>query len=130
MIDLIPPQFRLLAAVIAVACVASLAAAGGAQVATWKAEAACAESKKVLDGKIAELNAHIAELNNGIATANAEVLKAKGKSDAIEAAQAVAAKLAEEKLKASEQRLERLNKQFANATTCGEVLTDYWIERK
>ncbi len=130
MIDLIPPQFRIAAAVAALAAVALLAAAGGAKMATWKAEAACAEARQGLQSKIDTLTTEVAELKSAIDTANQALVRAEGESSAIKAAQAVAVQLAEEKAKASEQRLERLRTQFAAATSCGDVLSTYWNERK
>jgi Flp pilus assembly pilin Flp len=129
-INFIPAEYRLLALLVALFALAGASAAGGAVVATWKAEASCAESKQELADQVATLTAETVALKDAIATANHALELAKAKSDEIEAVQVEAVKLAALQAKSSADRLDRLKAEYANATSCNGVLKSYWNERK
>ncbi len=130
MMDFIPMQYRLIAAIAALAIVAAVSATAGAKIATWKAEASCAESRQELTDKVATLTAEVEALKTAVAKANEALAIAKERSDAIEMVQVEAVKVAALKAQSSQERLDRLKAEYAKATTCGEVLNSYWIERR
>jgi hypothetical protein len=130
MIDIIPPQLRIAAAIAIIVVVGTVSAGAGWKAATWKANSACADSKVELHDQVNMLTEEVSALKLAISEANAALAIAKAKTEAIEAQQAEAAKLVALQLRSSEERLARLKAQYMSANTCGDVLTTYWNERQ
>jgi hypothetical protein len=123
-------QNRIIAMILGAALLCSLAAVAGAVVATWKADAACAKATLGLRDDIARLNGEkrslelaIAEQNKGVAVAEAQTLAA---TEAKQQAERHAADLAA----FSESRMKKLERVFAEATSCDAVLKRYWELRQ
>jgi hypothetical protein len=130
MIDFIPVQYRLFAFLIAMVVAGALGAAGGAKVATWKADSTCSEAKADLNEKITTLTTENVALKVAIVEANHAIELAKAQSDAIEMAQLEAERAAALTAKSSQERLDRLKSEYAKATSAGDILHSYWNERK
>lgn len=127
---LIPAEYKLAAIGIAVAILCALAAAGGAVVATWKAEAACGKATDELQGQIAKLKDEKHALELAIEEVSKGAAVAQAQTQAASQAQAQAQQHAAELATFSKSRMDKLESAFRTATSCGDVLDQYWELRK
>lgn len=115
---------------ILLAVVLVAAAAAGATVATWRAEAACATQISDKRDDIDQLNRDITELRLGVEEANQALAVAEAQTVASEIAREQAAEHARQLGAFSASRLEKLEVAFNTATSCEEVLGSYWELRQ
>jgi predicted S18 family serine protease len=130
MIDVIPIQYRILAVFAAFMAVSLISGFAGAEIATWRADAAHAAENIQHLRDVAKLNETITSQNEAIAKANQAVAVAKAQSDAADLARAEAERHAADLAAFSKSRVERLEAYLSTATNCTDVLSKYWEERK
>lgn len=115
---------------ILLAIVITGAAAAGATVATWRADAACAEKISEKRDEIDRLGREITDLRLGVAEANEAISVAEAQTAASAAAREQALEHARQLGIFSESRLEKLERTFSSATSCEDVLSSYWELRQ
>lgn len=126
----IPLTYRIAVAAAALAIAASLGAAGGAVVATWKADAEHAGQVQELTAQVGKLEGDKHALELAIAEQNKGVAVAQAQTQAAEQAKVQAEQHAADLAAFSKSRLDKLELTFANATSCDAVLKAYWELRK
>ena len=124
----IPLPYRIAAAAAVLAIAAGLGAAGGAVVATWKADAKHADQVQELTARIDQLNGEKHALELAIAEQNKGVAVAEAQTRAAEQAQLQAQQHAADLAAFSKSRLDKLENFMAK--TAEEVLKAYWELRK
>ncbi len=107
---------------------ATIGAAGGAVVATWKADAEHGKVIEARDGAIRELEQQITELKLAIAEQNTGVAVAEAQTAAATQAREQAQKHAGDLAALSKSRFERLERVMAD--TSEQVLKAYWEMRR
>ncbi|QNJ57346.1 membrane protein [Pseudomonas phage Dolphis] len=120
--------YRIAAAAAALAIAAGLGAAGGAVVATWRADAKHAGQVQELTSQIDQLKGEKHALELGIAEQNKGVAVAEAQTRAAEQAQAQAQQHAADLAAFSESRMKKLEGFMAD--TADQVLKAYWELRK
>ena len=130
MINLIPAQYRIAAAIVAVLALCGASAAGGAVVATWKATAEHAGALRQSADEASKLREEKHQLEAAVAEQNKAVAVAEAQTVAANAARLNAERHAADLAVFSKSRLEKLAASFSNATSCDDVLKGYWELRK
>lgn len=130
MINLIPTQWRTLALIVALAALCGLSAAGGAVVATWKAEADHASERQDLAGQIDRLKDEKHQLELAIAEQNKGVAVAEAQTQAAKQAQEAAQRHADDLATFSKSRMDKIDQAMADLKDAGAVLQRYWELRK
>ncbi len=124
----IPLPYRIAAAAAVLAIAASLGAAGGAVVATWKADAAHAGQVQALTTQVDQLKGEKHALELAIAEQNKGVAVAEAQTRAAEQAQEKAQQHAADMAAFSKSRMDKLERFMAD--TAEQVLKAYWELRK
>lgn len=98
--------------------------------ATWHAQADCAERLQGLSDEIAVLTDEKNQLTLAIEKQNSAVEVAEAQAKAADAAKAQAERHAADLAQFSQSRMDKLQQAFASATTCDVVLKRYWELRQ
>lgn len=129
----IPPQYRLLAAVVILLAVAGASALASWKVSRWRADAHYATEISARDKTIFDLrvdvgdrDASIATLQGTIKDQNDKVAELGRQSEAVAEQQRQALKRAREAAKASADRLAAVQQKIAAGGSPDEVLQAYW----
>ncbi|MNP18164.1 hypothetical protein D3C76_1106270 [compost metagenome] len=125
---MINPKLLLAGAILLV--VAGLSAAGGAVVATWKADADHAAELRELGGQIDQLKDAKHQLELAIAEQNKGVAVAEAQTRAAQAAQEAAQQHATDLAAFSKSRMDKLDQALADLKDADAVLQRYWEMRK
>ena len=128
MLNLTPANLRFLAIVAGGLLLCALSASGGAAVATWRAELACATKVGELEGKLDILRDQKHELELAIAEQNKAVAVAEAQTRGAEQAKALAQQHADDMASFSKSRMDKLERFMAD--TSEQVLKAYWELRK
>lgn len=124
-------KYKLIAAGVALLVLLALSAAGGATVATWKANAAHAERAKELTDEIRRMERETSDLRMSIAEANAAVELMKAQTDAADQAKAQAEKHAETMASFSKSRMDKLERTINDTkSTTEDILQHFWELRQ
>lgn len=110
--------------------VAGLSAAGGAVVATWRADASHAAQRQELAGQIDQLKDEKHHLELAIAEQNKGVAVAEAQTQAAKDMQAQAQQHADDLAAFSRSRMDKLDQALADLKDAGAVLQRYWEMRK
>lgn len=124
-------KYKLIAVGAVLLALLSLSAAGGAQLATWKANAAHAEAAKELTDEIRRMEWETSDLRMAIAEANAAVELMKAQTEAADQAKAQAEKHAANMAAFSKSRMDKLERTVNNTkSTTEDVLRHFWELRQ
>ena len=128
MLNLIPAQFRVAAAVLAFAVVFAAGAAGGAAVANWRAQASFADERQKCSDNAAKREALITDLRLQLTEQNGKIAMLDADTKAANDARAQAQEFADTLASFSKSRMDRL--QAALSQSCGDVTRNYWELRQ
>jgi predicted RNase H-like nuclease (RuvC/YqgF family) len=130
---LIPPEYRMMAALAAVALFAVATFGAGWTVSRWRADAHYATEISSRDTTISDLRVDVGDRETSIATLKGDIktqnekIAALGKeSEAIAEQQRLAVARAEEAARASASRVATLQRRLAEGATPEQALQDYW----
>lgn len=123
---MIPVQFRLYAAAVALLLIMAASGAAGFKIGDWRANSAHAAVIQAHAEQEARLNKEIGDLQHSLAAQNSAVAVLQARSLAARDAQMQAEQHAADLAKISASRLAKLTKLSQQSTTAGEVLQQYW----
>lgn len=130
---LIPPEYRLMAALAAVALFAAAMFGCGWTVSRWRADAHYATEISTRDTTISNLRTDVNDRNNAITvlkgkieTQNEKIAALGEESKVVAEQQRLAVAKAEEAARASASRVATLQRRLAEGATPEQALQDYW----